>query len=774
MGVGGYRGKALVIWLAAVVLATLLVGYGATLVGRIQDAHHTWLTHSEQSLQVETALQGLLDQYADGGFIRDLDAALRQGSAAGLTRLEDKLQGLYGALERYRALPLADRERQALRVLWRTVDAYAGRLKLAMTLQSRGQSPTDSERQIPVDAGAASAALSVLQAHAERLRQLGRRRTSEALEQTIAVIHYGMVLVLFVILAAVLLVRDRQHIERINAALEKSGGYINDLLKAVPDALLVAGEDGRILRANAAAERLFAYSEQQLLAMTVEDLMPERFRHRHAAARNQAVAAAAARPMGPRSQFVILTGDGREVPVDIGLNYSRQDGRVHTLVSLRDSSELRQLETRLREQQEVFETAQAIAHVGSWDWQISDNTLLWSDEVYRIFGLQPQAAVPTYDTFLECVHPDDRDRVRQGISDALHNDRCYEVEHRVVQPGGSERIVLEMGQVFRDHAGEAVRMVGTVLDITERKQVEQQMLFDRAIIAGISQPVVVVDQQGCIDDVNPAYCEMSGYERGELLGRPANVLKSGRHDNVYYEGLWDSLAKRRKWQGEIWIRRKDGAIVPRLLSITTICEAELGQCRHVGFYSDITSLKESEAKLERLAHFDQLTGLANRMLFHDRLRAAIARAHRSTRQVAVLFVDLDGFKQVNDSLGHRTGDLLLVEVAERMKACVREDDTVARLGGDEFVLVLNEICSDDEVGELARRLREQLAISLGGGDDLLQVTASVGIAMYPRHGDQVTDLLEKADQAMYQAKQAGKNTVVFSGDAGADEADGVA
>jgi diguanylate cyclase (GGDEF)-like protein/PAS domain S-box-containing protein len=506
--------------------------------------------------------------------------------------------------------------------------------------------------------------------------------------------------------------------------------------------------------------------------MVVEDLMPDRFRHEHVAIRTQAVEAGQVRLFGPQAQFVVLTSDGREVPVDIGISYSHQDEETQVLVSLRDISERQKMEAQFREQQEAFETAQAMAHVGSWDWHIDTNRLVWSDEIYRIFGVEPQSFDATYETFIGYVHPDDRERVQQGVSDAVQNGTPYNVEHRVVRPDGAERIVLEMARVFHDESGDAVRMVGTLLDITERKQVERELLFDKAIIEGVSQPIVVVDQDLTIVDMNDAYCEMSGFSRDELLGQTPAMLKSGRHDHEYYRAMWDSLEHNEKWQGEIWIRNKAGSVVPRLLSITRICEAESQGCRYVGFYSDITALKESEARLEKLAHFDQLTGLANRMLCHDRLRAAISRAHRSKSQVAVLYVDLDGFKAVNDRLGHQTGDMLLVEAAERMKTCVREDDTVARLGGDEFVIILNEIRSRDEVGELAGRLLERLKIIMGAGNAALHISGSIGIATYPQDGEKVDMLLHHADQAMYQAKLAGKDRCAFYQSEEVDAAEG--
>ena len=757
MGLSRYRSKTLTIWLAAVVLAVLLLGYGAVLVRQINEAYRTWLDYSDRAIQADKALDRLTEHLGYGGFIHDFKNYVLRQDADSLPHLQAHLAELHAALDAYLELPLSDQERDALRAIRRTLDEYAGKLEVVQALVAKGQPPEAIDRQVKVDDTTALAALALLDQHAQQSERLGRQQTSALMAQVVERLKYGMWLVALLIPVAMLMAHDRRRIDVINRELEASSLYINDLVESVPDALLVVGEDGRILRANVAAKQLFGYSREQLRNMTVEELMPERYRGRHAVVRAEAVENSRYRPMGPRASFVILTREGHEVPVDIGLSYTCRDEQTEVLVSLRDISDRQQMEMRLRRQQEVFKTAQAIAHVGSWDWNIESNELAWSDEIYRIFGVEPQAFVATYEAFVAHVHPDDREKVQQGVLNAVQLDIPYVVEHRVVRQDGSERVVLEKGEVFRDPSGEPVRMVGTVLDITERKRVEQELLFDKAIIEGVSQPIVVVDQALTIIDVNDAYCEMTGYSRDQLLGNTPAMLKSGRHDQTFYKAMWYSINRHMNWQGEIWIRNQAGTVIPRLLSITRICQEETGTSRYVGFYSDITALKESEARLEKLAHFDQLTGLANRMLFHDRLRAAMARAHRANSFVALLYIDLDGFKEINDRLGHQTGDMLLVEAAERMKSCIREDDTVARLGGDEFAIILNEVSDQEESRGLAERLLQQLKITMGAGTDALYVSGSIGIATYPQDGEDVELLLDHADQAMYQAKQAGKN-----------------
>ena len=258
--------------------------------------------------------------------------------------------------------------------------------------------------------------------------------------------------------------------------------------------------------------------------------------------------------------------------------------------------------------------------------------------------------------------------------------------------------------------------------------------------------------------MNSAFCRLTGYKREELLGQRPSILSSGRHDQAFYRQMWRHLNKYGNWKGEVWDRRKDGQLIPTLVSLSAVVD-EAGQVSHyVAVFSDITLIKEKEQRLEQLAHFDQLTGLANRMLFHDRLRAALRRAHRHDQYCAVLYIDLDGFKQVNDKLGHEVGDEVLIKVARKLTHVIREDDTAARLGGDEFAIIFNELRACKEAEVLAARLLEQLSFDVNAEEEALPISASIGIALYPDHGDSVERLLRCADLAMYYCKHHGKKS----------------
>jgi diguanylate cyclase (GGDEF)-like protein len=243
-----------------------------------------------------------------------------------------------------------------------------------------------------------------------------------------------------------------------------------------------------------------------------------------------------------------------------------------------------------------------------------------------------------------------------------------------------------------------------------------------------------------------------------VIGKNPSVLSSGRHGASFYAELWAKLLQDGHWQGEIWNRRKSGEAYPELLTITAIRDIEGSLTNYAALFSDISELKENEERIRHLAYYDPLTRLPNRRLLEDRLHVALAHAHRNRLQMAVLFIDLDRFKRINDSLGHEIGDRLLVTIAERLCSSLREDDTVARIGGDEFLVVLSEIDGPDAAAQTAHRLIEALKRPVTVQTHELVVTTSIGISLYPDDSDSATELIKNADAAMYRAKATGRDS----------------
>ena len=300
-------------------------------------------------------------------------------------------------------------------------------------------------------------------------------------------------------------------------------------------------------------------------------------------------------------------------------------------------------------------------------------------------------------------------------------------------------------------------MQAIVRDITERRRAEEQLRLAHEAFTNVQEAIIVCDARANILDVNPSFSSMTGYAREEAIGNNPRILNSGQHPRDYYEELWRALTGLGKWEGELWNRRKDGQLYIQHTRISAVRGDDGGITRFVAVASDVTQLRESQSRIERMAYYDALTNLPNRSLLADRLKQAIAQADRRNDLLAVCYLDLDGFKPINDLWGHEAGDQLLMEVAKRLQACVRMGDTVARLGGDEFVVLLGDAKDVHEIEQAVRRILGAVAEPFSIGKANTALTASIGVTVYPDDGQDPDTLIRHADQAMYISKQSGKN-----------------
>jgi diguanylate cyclase (GGDEF)-like protein/PAS domain S-box-containing protein len=276
------------------------------------------------------------------------------------------------------------------------------------------------------------------------------------------------------------------------------------------------------------------------------------------------------------------------------------------------------------------------------------------------------------------------------------------------------------------------------------------------ILAGTSEGVIVTGLDGVIVEVNDAMARMTGYDRGELIGMNSHIMNSDRHPPEFYQAMWAEIAAKGHWTGEIWDRRKNGEIYAMWLAVTTLTDDQGQPAQYVGLASDISRIKEAESRLNQLAYYDSLTGLPNRSLFRDRLGQALSRAQRGGFRVALLYLDLDRFKLVNDTQGHAAGDSLLMQVGQRLLGTVRESDTVCRLGGDEFMVLLEAVERSEDVAEVCRKICANLQEPFGLGSQEVFASCSIGVALFPFDGRSSEELIQKADEAMYQAKDSGR------------------
>jgi diguanylate cyclase (GGDEF)-like protein/PAS domain S-box-containing protein len=297
-------------------------------------------------------------------------------------------------------------------------------------------------------------------------------------------------------------------------------------------------------------------------------------------------------------------------------------------------------------------------------------------------------------------------------------------------------------------------------DNAERTSREHLWLVDQVFNITMDS-VIITNRLGQITKVNPAFETMTGYTKQEVLGRNPDVLNSGRQSPEFYHEMWQCLIDHGHWEGRLWNRKKNGDLYLESLSITAVPGLKKCDLNYVAVCSDITQQHAEQEFQGYLATHDVLTGLPNRLLFHERLIQALARAHRSGARVAIMFLDLDHFKDINDNLGHAVGDGTLVKVAKRLKSVLRDVDTVARLGGDEFAFIREDIHDVTQIEPVARKLLASVGEPILSEGHQVSVTPSIGVSIYPDHGSMPEELVDQADQAMYEAKKSGKNAVRF-------------
>ena len=372
-------------------------------------------------------------------------------------------------------------------------------------------------------------------------------------------------------------------------------------------------------------------------------------------------------------------------------------------------------------------------------WQIPDDLLLARDD----------AAV--HDYIAGCMRDPAAYRRRVGEIRTDGDDETTDL------------LYLASGQVFERKSRPARQrklIIGRVFsftDITERKAAESRLKLAASVFTHAHEGIMITDTNGHIVEVNDTFTRITGYAREEVLGQGTRMLGSGRQGSEFYATMWRDLQTRGHWHGELWNRRKNGELYAEKLNIAAVRNADDQSQHYVALFSDITELKEHQRQLEHMAHYDALTGIPNRVLLADRLKQAIAQTRRRKRLLALVYLDLDGFKEVNDAHGHEAGDQLLIIVAQRLSDALREGDTLARLGGDEFVAVLTDLGDRAECEVILSRLLQAAASPVKVRKHMLQLSASLGVTLYPQDGGDADTLLRHADQAMYQAKQAGKN-----------------
>ncbi|MDO8350821.1 MAG: PAS domain S-box protein [Gallionella sp.] len=510
------------------------------------------------------------------------------------------------------------------------------------------------------------------------------------------------------------------------------------------DPIFVLDITGHFIEVNQAACDHTGYSREELLQMHPGDiddpasraLIPERF----AQLKSEGVAT---------FEAVHIHRSGRHIPVEMHIRLFEREGKIYTLNICRDISERKQKEL---EYQTIVQTTTD----GFWIASTRDARFLDANEAYcRMIGYSRDELLSMHIFDVEANESTEETAAHiRAIMESKHD--LFETQHRHKQ---GHLVQIEASVSYSETRGGVFFVF--VRDISTRKRYQEELALAASVFNASSASILITDADNRIVSVNPAFTTITGYEPDEVIGRMPSLLSSGKQSQAFYHTMWQSLKRDKHWHGELWNRRKDGQMYAEQLTVNVIVNKDGSVHRYVAIFSDITEKKQAEDLMWRQANYDTVTNLPNRRLFLDRLDQEIKKCRRSTLFLALLFIDLDRFKEINDTYGHDTGDQLLIEAARRLNSCVRSSDTVARLGGDEFTVILAELTETTKIEMVADNILEILEQPFYINEVSMQISGSIGIALYPSDASDANELITKADNAMYAAKRRGRNCCCF-------------
>lgn len=548
--------------------------------------------------------------------------------------------------------------------------------------------------------------------------------------------------------------RDISERKAAEAKLEQSEKTYRGILNSITEAVYIQAADGSFLDVNHGVEAMYGYTREELLGKTPAFLSAPDMNDITVALR---AIEQAFNGIPQQLEFWGKRKDGSIFPKSVSLVKGEYFGQPVIIAVARDITEQKAFETAIKTSETRYRSL-----VESAPFPV---VIIDEESAAVTFANHPAEALFELDFAKTTgarapdfyVNPEDRERIvaRQAAGEIV---KAEVVELRTATGKHIWVMMTTAAGMFNGRRSH----IATLFDITKHKVAEEKLREAAAVMQNTHEGVMITDASSKLLAVNPAFTRMTGYTEAEVLGKNPRLLNSGRQERAFYDVLWKDLLEHGFWQGELWNRRKSGEVYPQLLTISTIYDDKQQPLRYLGVFADITQIKESQAKLEFMAHHDPLTKLPNRSLAESRLEQELEQAHRHNQQLSVLFIDLDRFKQVNDSFGHLVGDELLCAVAKRLNERLREGDTLGRLGGDEFILIASPLQEKQDAAIIARDFIHALSepFVLSNGVEVF-IGGSIGISLFPDDGITVADLTKNADAAMYLAKENGRNQFSF-------------
>jgi diguanylate cyclase (GGDEF)-like protein/PAS domain S-box-containing protein len=556
-----------------------------------------------------------------------------------------------------------------------------------------------------------------------------------------------LVLVLLVWLGTV-----RKAVRLRTAELEREKAQLNTLVENSPDLIWLKDGAGVYRACNAPMAALFGCPREEIIGRNDVELFGPELAQRYR--RDDEAAIRAGRPLMVEDEVALAAAPGTRLFETLKTPIVTPDGTLLGVLGVsRDITERRAHERTIREQDRLLQEMSALARIGAWELVPANGAFQYTDEVARIFDGAKRPL--TLASCLACCADADRLQTERAL-DAARSGVPFDLELDIAGGAGKRKwIRLLCSPIVED--GHVPTLRGTVQDITHRRNLEESMRMANLIYQTSSEAIVVTDANNRIVDANPAFTRQTGYDLHDVLSIVPPLFESSMHDHGFYECMQRDLAARDHWQGEIKDRNKDGTFTAKFVNIRIIRQPDGRIYRHVIQFNDISEQKEKDDLIWRQTNFDPLTGLPNRRLFLDRLEQDIRKASGTGRGLGVLLLDLDRFKDINDSFGHATGDTALVELTRRIARCLPDDATMGRLGGDTFGLVVGDVERRPHLDTFAEAVLQAIAAPLRlGAADTAYVSASVGISVYPDDATGAADLVRNAEHAVDLAKRAGR------------------
>lgn len=522
--------------------------------------------------------------------------------------------------------------------------------------------------------------------------------------------------------------------------------------------MALVASDGRWLQVNQALSNMLGYSKEELSSLTFQDITyPDDLATDMHFVREMLEGKRTSYQMEKR--YLRKNGDLVWALLAVSLLRDQGGAPVHFISQIQDITALKQAQAAVATSEKEFRLlAEAMPQI-VWITRADGWNIYFNRQWVEYTGLTLEESYGH--GWNKPFHPDDQQRAWDAWQNAVNNNGTYSLECRLRRADGEYRWWLVRGVPVLNEGGSIEKWFGTCTDIHLLKEATEALRLSALVYEASSESMIVTDPDGIIMAVNPAFTRCTGYTRAEAVGQPMSLLRSGRQNDSFYEAMWTKIRADGHWEGEIWDRRKNGEVFLAKLIVNTVYGDDGSVFRRVALASDITEQKKALDTIWQQANFDPLTGLPNRHMFIDRLGQEIKKDHRTGTRLALMFIDLDMFKEVNDSLGHEMGDLLLKMVAARLVDCVREADVVARLGGDEFTVMMGELEDTNAIDRVAATVIEKLAAPFQLRDTQTYISASIGITLYPDDATESEDLLRCADQAMYESKRLGRHRVNY-------------